>query len=68
VSKYLNSRKSGDSQSKAAAKAGSSKRTGRRVEKQEHQSSRERHWRTRKDPLEAVWSTDLVPLLECEPV
>ena len=63
----MNSRQSGDSQSKAAAKAGISERTGRRIEKQEHQSGRERHWRTRKDPLEAVWSTDLVPLLEREP-
>lgn len=55
VSRYMNSRQSIDSQSKAAAKAGFSERTGWRIEKQEHQRGVERHWRTRKDPLEAVW-------------
>ena len=51
----MNSRQSGDTQSKAAAKAGISERTGWRIEKQEHKRGEERHWRTRKDPLEAVW-------------
>jgi hypothetical protein len=26
-----------------------------------------RHWRTREDPLEAIWETELLPLLEKEP-
>ena len=63
----MNSRQSGDTQSKAAAKAGISERTGRRIKKQEHQRDGERNWRSRRDPLEAVWRMDLLPSLEREP-
>ena len=30
--------------------------------------SKERHWRTRKDPFAAVWDSEIVPLLEGQPV
>jgi len=60
-------RQAGFTQEVSAAKAGISVRSGRRVEKDECQATKERHWRTRKDPLEAVWESELIPLLEREP-
>ena len=44
-------------------------RTGRRIEKGEHQPKRgkPRDWRTRKDPLVNVWESELVPMLERQP-
>ena len=45
-------------QAVAAAKAGISERSARRIDKDPRLSSqkdRERHWRTRSDPLEQVW-------------
>lgn len=65
---YMQHRQQGASQETAAAKAGISTRSGRRIEKTgtpRHQS--ERDWRTREDPLAAVWNTELVILLEREP-
>lgn len=65
---YMSNRQQGKSQETAAAKAAISERSGRRIEKDERQSiSRERHWRTREDPLDAIWERELVPLLEKEP-
>ena len=64
---YIKSRQAGCSQETSAAKAGISVRSGRRVEKGERQATKERDWRTRKDPLEAVWESELVPLLDREP-
>lgn len=63
---YMSTRASGQRQITAAAKAGISERTGRRIERREAgtESSAERHWRTRKDPFEGVWETELRPLLE----
>ena len=46
-------------QAVGAAKAGISERSARRIEKDPRlpsQKKRERHWRTRPDPLEQVWS------------
>lgn len=60
-------RQQGTNQETAAAKAGISVRSGRRIEKQPEQPPSERHWRTREDPLEAVWERELVVLLEREP-
>lgn len=53
-------------QQAAAAKAGVSIRTARRIERATAlPSQREpRAWRTRQDPLAAVWDTQVVPLLE----
>ena len=64
---YMNKRQQGHSQVTAAAKADISERTGRRIEKGERKSMpAEHHWRTRQDPLETVWTKELVPLLEKE--
>ena len=63
----MSCRQSGDSQTLAAAKAGISERSARRIEKQEHQPGGKRYWRTREDPLAGVWDSELVPLLEREP-
>ena len=65
---YMSARKSGKSQETAAAKAGISERSGRRIEKNERQSvSVNRHWRTREDPFTAIWEKELAPLLKSEP-
>ena len=64
---YMSKRQQGKSQETAAAKAAISERSGRRIEKGErHSVPGERHWRTREDPLEAIWENELVPLLEKE--
>jgi hypothetical protein len=62
-------RKQGDPQAVAAAKAGLSERTGRRLETGHHSTKDQqpRHWRTRKDPFEDVWSSEILPRLEKEP-
>ena len=64
---YMKNRQVGNGQETSAAKAGMSVRSGRRIEKGQRQETKERHWRTRTDPLEAVWDSELVPLLEREP-
>lgn len=64
---YMSTRQSGKSQETAAAKAAISERSGRRIEHGERPSvPGERHWRTREDPLDAIWEKELVPLLEKE--
>ena len=52
----------------AAAKAGLSERSAQRIEHREAlPSQREtRAWRTRTDPLEPVWDSEVVPLLESD--
>ncbi len=62
-------RQQGMSQEKAAAKAGISVRSGRRIEQSPitPRPKTDRDWRTREDPLAAVWERELVPLLEAEP-
>lgn len=51
------------------AKAGISVRSGRRIENASAtpRAKSDRNWRTREDPLDAVWETELVPLLQSEP-
>ena len=63
----MKSRQAGCSQETSAAKADISARSGRRVENGERPAAKERHWRTRKDPLEALWESELIPLLDREP-
>jgi len=63
----MKNRQRGCTQELSAAKAGVSVRTGRRIENNETVKQKGRHWRTRKDPLQAVWESELVPLLEREP-
>jgi hypothetical protein len=66
---YMNKRQQGLNQETAAAKAAISERSGRRIEKNERQSTTvERSWRTREDPLDAIWEKELMPLLEQEPL
>jgi hypothetical protein len=48
----------------SSAKAGISVRSGRRIEKGEQPDKNSRHWKTRKDPFEAVWASELEPLLK----
>lgn len=59
-----------ETQETAAARAGISERTGRRIERAAARGQQgprpPRHWRTRTDPLEVVWDKVLVPLLERE--
>lgn len=62
---YMTYRKDGLNQKAAAAKVGISERSGRKCEQGEQPMRPEsRTWRTRKDPLEAVWDSELVPFLE----
>jgi len=64
----MQQRQHGATQETAAAKAGISVRSGRRIEKSgTPRTNADRNWRTREDPLDAVWNTELVLLLEREP-
>jgi hypothetical protein len=56
------------SQVAAAAKAGISERSARRIEHGDALPSPrdERAWRTRTDPLAPVWDSEVVPLLEAD--
>lgn len=56
-------------QETAAAKAGVSIRSARRIEGAEGLPSQRqgRAWRTRADPFESVWQSEIVPLLEASP-
>lgn len=58
------------SQMAAAAKAGISERSARRIEGSDTLPSQKpaRDWRTRKDPLAAVWESEVVPLLRQDPL
>lgn len=67
VSYYMTQRKKGVTQHISAMKAGISVRSGRRIEKDQWSKAGAPHWRTRKDPLEAVWDCMLVPLLKERP-
>ncbi|MBY0544329.1 MAG: hypothetical protein K2Q14_02145 [Gammaproteobacteria bacterium] len=66
---YMKSRIQGYTQETSAAKAGMSVRTGRTIEHGErhHPNDIPRHWRTRPDPLNAVWDGELAPMLKREP-
>lgn len=66
---YMSERNEGHTQTTAAAKAGVSERTARRIDTGElsTQSKPRRQWSTRKDPLSGVWDDVLVPLLEENP-
>jgi len=56
------------SQASAAAKAGFSERTARRIDKGEHKTMPlARQYRTRKDPFNGLFEQHIVPLLESDP-
>jgi hypothetical protein len=56
------------SQVAAAAKAGISERSARRIEEAQSLPSQRpgRNWRTREDPLSAVWDSEVIPLLQTD--
>lgn len=56
------------SQVGAAAKAGISERSARRIEDAQSLPSQRpaRNWRTREDPLSSVWDSEVVPLLQAD--
>lgn len=62
-------RQQGMTQEIAAAKSAISTRTARRIEQSNTlpRVKADRDWRTREDPLEAVWETELVVLLNAKP-
>lgn len=62
----MKAREKGCPQTTAAAKAGISERSGRRIEQGQHQQ-RPHDWRTRSDPLAEVWQSELMPMLERQP-
>lgn len=66
---YMKERKQGCTQEVAAAKAGLSERSARRIDQGQLSvfPKPQRHWRTREDPLIDVWQDELVPLLEANP-
>lgn len=64
---YMKNRIKGATQEVAAAKSGISVRSARRIDKGQHQPVGYHHWRTRKDPLEPVWQTEVQPMLEQQP-
>ncbi len=61
----MKTRKLGKSQVISAAKSGISERSGRRIEKGVLQPGtiQNRSWRTRCDPFEKVWESEVVPML-----
>ena len=56
------------SQVAAAAKAGISERSARRIDDAPNLPSQrpQRNWRTREDPLSAVWDSEVLPLLQTD--
>ena len=65
---FMHSKKSGKSQAVAAAQAGFSERSAYNVANRSFQTAdRKRSWKTKSDPFEAVWQSELVPLLEASP-
>jgi hypothetical protein len=66
IQSYMKGRAIGHTQQESAQVANISERSGRRIETGEHQpqAGEKRKGRTRRDPLEAVWVSELeLPLL-----
>lgn len=66
---YMNARQLGNTQKLSSAKADISERTGRNLDhgKRQAPQTKERHWRTRPDPLAQVWASELEPMLAQSP-
>ena len=64
---YMKHRQTGCSQELSAIKTGISVRSGRRIENGERPDLKSHDWKTREDPFEAVWKSELEPLLEDRP-
>ncbi len=64
----MQSKSRGKTQKIAAAQIGISERSARNIEKREFKEAKPIHdWRTRKDPFESVWASEVLPLLEQSP-
>ena len=65
----MKAKQKGLPQETAAAKAGISTRTASRIKSGTHRPNRGRphDWETRRDPLDGLWETELLPMLEKEP-
>jgi len=65
----MQARKTGATQAQASAMAGISERSGQRIDAGVHsvERGRPRDWRTRSDPLDGVWESELEPMLRREP-
>lgn len=66
---HMTLRNEGRTQKQSASKVGISERSGRNLENRGCLASQRKRkkYRTRKDPLEAVWDGDIVPILEQVP-
>lgn len=65
---FMKAKKKGFTQQAAAAQAGMSERAARNLEKRNPTGTNaKRSYRTRKDPFEDVWETEVIPLLEKSP-
>jgi transposase len=65
---FMQSREMGKSIEVAAAQAGFSERSAYNIENRSYETAnRSRSWKTRADPFEAVWQSEVVPLLEASP-
>jgi hypothetical protein len=65
---YMQSKQNGKTQQIAAAQIGISERGARNIEKRGFAEAKPVHdWRTRPDPFESVWESEIVPLLEKSP-
>jgi hypothetical protein len=64
----MSAKETGQTRQTAAAQAGISDRTARRIEAGTHcpQRGRPRDWKTRQDPLDGIWEGELKPMLERE--
>lgn len=69
VKMYMKTRNQGHTQEVSAAKSGISVKSGRAIEQGQRPNphNQERHWRTRKDPLQDVWKDELEPMLKASP-
>ncbi|MCB1080700.1 MAG: IS21 family transposase [Chlamydiia bacterium] len=64
----MESKKTGKTQKVAAAQAGISERSARKIEKRGFREAKPAHdWKTRKDPFESVWESQVIPMLEKNP-
>ena len=65
----METKRQGQRQVSASAKAGISSRTAHRIDSGTHRPNRgrPRDWKTRQDPLNGLWESELKPLLEAEP-
>jgi transposase len=65
---FMQSKERGKSSAVAAAQAGFSERSAYNIANRSFEiAGRKRSWKTRADPFESVWQSELVPLLEFSP-